>query len=74
MYAFVEKKRKGKVHEVDPTGRTYCQAENCSTRLTFSPNPPTDKPACKNCVAVKAERQLAETLGRLDNEFKRTFQ
>jgi hypothetical protein len=67
MYAFILKKRKTKVHEVDPQGRTYCQAQNSSTRLTFSDKTLTGRCACKNCEAVKQERFLAE-LNRQLNE------
>ncbi len=53
-YAWVEAKRVPKVHRLDRRGRTYCQAENSSNRLSFAPSKPTKSSEdCKLCIELE---------------------
>lgn len=65
-YAYIPAKRSGKVHELDESGRTYCQAENSSKRLILTEQKPVGRRDCYCCKGVKIER----THGVLDAEFR----
>ena len=72
-YAYIQghpKKRKNPVHELDENGRTYCQAENSTNRLTFTVSLPAGRRECRVCKGVKEEREYQATHGKLDEEFR----
>lgn len=75
MFRWLESKRKGKVHELDPqTGISYCKVENngeyTRSRLCApSPFPPKERKSCWCCKEIKKQRLYDETHGQLDREF-----
>lgn len=69
-YAYIVAKRSGRVHEVDESGRTYCQAEKSTPRLTFVSEAPPNRGKCWSCKQVKEQRQYDATHGVLDSEFR----
>lgn len=69
-YAYIVAKRRGKVHEVDGTGMTYCKAEKSTPRLTFVSEAPPKRGRCWTCKQVKEQRQHDATRGVLDSEFR----
>lgn len=53
-YAWIQAILTPKVHRLDRNGRTYCQAENMSNRLSFGPSPPTKAHHdCKLCLELE---------------------
>ena len=69
-YAYIPVKRTGKVHELDASGMTFCQAEKSTPRLVQVEAFPAGRIACWCCKQVKEQRQYDETHGRLDAEFR----
>jgi hypothetical protein len=74
FYAYIPAKRSGKVHELDESGRTYCQAENSTARLVLVESFPPQRQACWCCKQVKAQRLYEATHGKLDAEFRAVLQ
>jgi len=75
MYRWLVRKQKGKIHDLDEQGLTYCKVENNGdhTRRGLSapsPNPPKDRKHCWCCKQVKRERLHAATIGMLDAEYR----
>jgi hypothetical protein len=68
-YAYIVRKRKGRVHEIDDSGRTYCQAENTTKRLSYTDKFPEGRRACLCCAGIKRELEYRATHGILDAEF-----
>jgi hypothetical protein len=59
-YAWIEARLLPKVHRLDRTGRTYCQAENITSRLTFSQVKPTKANVdCKLCLELMHRNAVA---------------
>ena len=57
MYRYIPNKKKKKIHEVAPNGRTYCQAENSVRKLVDSRDFPKGRRACAMCWKIKRERE-----------------
>jgi hypothetical protein len=62
-YAYIPGKLKTRLHLVDPQGRTYCQAENSSSRLIYTDDASSiDRLICLCCIDVKSQRESLETV------------
>lgn len=69
-YAYILQRQKCPVHELDESGRTYCQAENSSNRLSLTDQFPPNRRECWACKGIKREREYRRTHGVLDAEFR----
>ena len=79
MYTWLINKRKGKVHQIAPDGRTYCQVENNGPdtlkRLSKPADSfPKDRRLCWCCKKIQSDMLYANTHGKMDSEFRSIMQ
>lgn len=75
MYVWLERKKSGKVHELDENGTSYCLVENNGLKTIMrlskaSEIYPSNRQLCWCCRDVKKQRLHDATHGHLDQEFR----